>query len=153
MRLMSFTVVAETDINAPIETVWAVLTDMHRYADWSTWLRYEGGDVVLGQKISLRLTPPDGGGYSFHPEILVLEPPNHFAWIGRTGLPHVFDGEHHFELSSHQNGTHLINRERYSGLLSPLMKRLPMMKDAKPGFEAMNAEVKQRAESLAHSDG
>jgi len=61
----------------------------------------------------------------------------------------VFDGEHHFMLTELENGeTLLYNYEHYSGSLSPIFKRLPMMKDAPEGFVAMNDEIKRRAESL-----
>lgn len=146
---MSFTVLSETTIAAPPSLVWQVLTDVAAWEQWSTWLRYEGGKVAIGEKLQLRLTPPEGKGYAFSPEILVLEPNKHFAWIGRTGIKGVFDGEHHFELEPTAESTKLTNRERYSGLLSPLMKRLEAMKGAAAGFDAMNAEIKQRAESLA----
>lgn len=182
---MSFEVRTEVAIDAPIGVVWQVLTDVARWGEWSTWLRYDGGTVALGSKLTLRLTPPDGGGYAFSPEVIALDPPDEspdepreasvgvlrdsprevlsashagsedsssdarFAWIGRTGIPGVFDGEHHFVLRRRGAGTLLVHYERYSGLLSPLMARLPAMRAAPTGFEAMNAEVKTRAEALA----
>ena len=188
---MSFAIRAEVAIEAPIGVVWQVLTDVARWGEWSTWLRYDGGMVALGSKLMLRLTPPDGGGYAFSPEVIALDPPDEspdeareassevpqdspreglravlgasdsragssrvgssdarFAWIGRTGIPGVFDGEHHFVLRRRGAGTLLVHYERYSGLLSPLMARLPAMRAAPIGFEAMNAEVKARAEAL-----
>jgi len=45
------------------------------------------------------------------------------------GLPKIFEGEHFFEIKPLSNGkTVLINREEYRGILSLLMKNLPMMK-------------------------
>jgi hypothetical protein len=149
---MSFEVLATTDINAPPPVVWRVLTDVHSWAAWSTWLVWEGGAMKKGERVQLRLTPPDGGGYAFSPEVLILEEDRHLAWVGRTGLPGVFDGEHHFVLTPTATGTRLENRERYSGLLSPLMQRLPMMKGAEAGFAALNDEIRRRAEALAASD-
>ncbi len=146
---MSFDVVAEVMIRAPRAVVWAVLTDVARWKEWSTWLAWDGGDVQVGQRLRLRLTPPGGGGYAFTPEVLRVDAPTHFAWVGRTGLPGVFDGEHHFVLEEVEGGTRLLNHERYSGLLSPLMQRIPAMKDAPAGFAAMNDEVRLRAERLA----
>ncbi len=146
---MSFEVVSELEIKAPREIVWSVLTDVGAWAEWSTWLAWDGGEMAAGARPKLRLTPPQGGGYSFSPEVLVFEAPWHLAWVGRTGIAGVFDGEHHFVLTEVAEGTRLENRERYSGLLSPLMKRLPMMKDAGAGFEAMNQEIRKRAETLA----
>jgi len=147
---MSFEVRATTDIGASVETVWRVLIELSSYAEWSTLLRYEGGVAEVGQRLSLRLTLPDGGGYAFSPEVLVVDAPHHFAWVGRTGIKGVFDGEHHFRLSRIDAGTtRLENVERYSGILSPLMKRMPQMKSADAGFEQMNQEIRRRAETLA----
>lgn len=149
---MSFVVVAECDVAAPPEVVFAVLTDVHRWHEWSTWLAWDDGEMKEGAVLRLRLTPPGGGGYAFAPTVLTVDAPRHLAWVGRTGLPGVFDGEHHFELEALAGGrTRLVNRERYSGLLSPLFNLLPAMKGAQPGFEAMNDEIARRAESLRAS--
>jgi hypothetical protein len=149
---MIFSVVATCDIAAPAECVWEALTDVARWSDWSHWLAWDSGTPALGERLQLRLTPPDGGGYAFAPEVIVLDAPRHFAWIGRTGAPGVFDGEHHFVLTPIDQGTRLENRERYSGILSPLMRHLPMMKGAKAGFDAMNEELRARAEALYRRD-
>lgn len=146
---MSFTVLAETYVAAPPEVVYRVIVDVERWREWSSWLAYEGGEVAVGSKLRLRLTPPHGTGYGFAPEVLALEPPAHFAWIGRTGVPGVFDGEHHFEIRPEGSGSRLVNRERYAGLLSPLFRMTPMMRSAPDGFAAMNDEIRRRAEALA----
>jgi hypothetical protein len=67
-----------------------------------------------------------------------------FGWIARTGgIPRIFDGEHFFEMKALDNGkTLLANREEYRGILSLLMRQLPMMKLAPQGFERMNRELK-----------
>ena len=147
---MSVDVTASCEIDAAPEVVFAVLTDVARWREWCTWLAWDGGEMRVGATLALRLTPPTGGGYGFRPTVLAVDSPRHLAWVGRTGLPGIFDGEHHFELTALPgNRTRLVNRERYSGLLSPIFKRLPAMQDAGPGFAAMNAEIARRAESLA----
>lgn len=72
---MSLEVRAAIAIDAPIAIVWDVTTDVARWHEWSTWLRYDGGEVALGSKLVLRLTPPGGGGYAFSPEVIALDPP------------------------------------------------------------------------------
>ena len=148
---MSFEIRVETAIDAPVEVVWEVLTGVEQWREWSTWLRHDSGDVALGARLRLRLTPPGGGGYAFAPEVIVLERPRHFAWVGRTGVRGVFDGEHHFELEPRGSGCVLRNWERYSGLLSPVMKRLPAMQEAPAGFAAMNEEIRARAEAIGRA--
>jgi hypothetical protein len=145
-----FTIEARTQIAATPSVVWGVLMDMESYSKWSTLLQTEQTThPQLGQTLRLRLSMPDGPTYSFAPKVITLEINQHFAWRQKTGLTGVFDGEHHFVLTPiGSNGTLLHNYEHYSGLLSPIMQRLPMMKGATTGFEAMNNEIKQRSEYL-----
>ena len=146
-----FTISAKTVIDAPPDTVWRVLTAFDEYDTWSSMLLpQQTAPPELNELINLRLAMPGGFAYNFSPKVTVLDANQHFAWRQKTGLPGVFDGEHHFELTPLDDGrTEMHNYEHYSGILSPLFKRLPMMKDAPAGFEAMNAEIKARAEQLA----
>jgi len=145
-----FIIEARTLIEAPDSVVWDVLMDMGRYQEWSTLLSTEETTRPrLNATIRLRLSMPDGPSYSFEPEVIALEEKRHFAWRQKTGVHGIFDGEHHFELTKTNDGqTQLYNYERYSGLLSPIIKRLPMMQSAPQGFAAMNAEIKQQSERL-----
>jgi hypothetical protein len=62
-------------------------------------------------------------------------------------LPRVFDGEHFFELQDLGNGkTMVVNREEYRGVLSLIIRNLPMMNNAPEGFELMNTELKRYCE-------
>jgi len=145
-----FKISATTIIYAPIATVWQTMTDVAAYAEWNSQLSYLGGTLAQGQKIHLKLEPQGQSGYEFQPEVIVLESEKEFAWVARTGFRGIFDGEHHFVLEDLGNGqTRLHNYEIYSGLLSPIMKRLPMMKGADEGFALMNREIKERAETLS----
>lgn len=112
-------------------------------------MHFLGGTLALGETIHLKLEPLGGSGYEFKPKVTQLVENKAFTWLALTGMKGIFDGEHHFELTDAGNGrTQLKNYERYSGLLSPLMKRLPMMKNAQAGFDLMNEEIKKRAESI-----
>jgi hypothetical protein len=145
-----FIIEARTLIEAPISVVWNVLMDMGNYQEWSTLLSTDETTLPrLNATIRLRLSMLDGPSYAFEPEVIVLEENRHFAWQQKTGVRGVFDGEHHFELTeTNENQTELHNYERYSGLLSPIIKRLPMMQSAPQGFATMNAEIKHQSERI-----
>ncbi|MBW4438859.1 MAG: SRPBCC domain-containing protein [Pleurocapsa minor GSE-CHR-MK-17-07R] len=149
-----FLVEARTQISAPPAVVWGVLMDMGRYKEWSTLLHAEQTTPPQpGQTIRLRLSMPNGPTYSFQPLVITLERDRHFAWSQQTGMKGIFDGEHHFVLSPvDSNGTLLHNYERYSGLLSPIIQRLPMMRSAASGFSTMNDEIKRRSEQLVSGE-
>lgn len=143
----SFEVRAVVVIDAPPETVWSAIVDLPGHATWNHQLTHLGGAVEPGGTLHLRLSADGAEPYEFFAEVTQLERPTHFAWLGRTGLPRVFDGHHHFELEPLPDGrTKLVNRERYTGVLSPLMRRLPMMANAQPGFAAMNEDLKRHVE-------
>lgn len=136
------------DIDAPPERVWAAIVDFPGYAAWNTQLAYLGGDLRLGGELHLRLSAEGATPYTFKPVISHLEEGRRFAWIARTGIPRVFDGEHFFELERLPSGaTRLTNREEYRGVLSLVIRRLPMMKSAPAGFEKMDVELKRHIEA------
>ena len=144
-----FRVSASTEIAAPPLAVWNTIIQMDEYADWNSQLHYLGGALALGETIQLKLTPLGQQGYEFKPKIIAFEPEREFAWVARTGFKGLFDGEHHFVIHNlGYNRSRLDNFEIYSGLLSPIMQQLPMMKGANEGFAVMNEEIKKKAESL-----
>jgi hypothetical protein len=134
-------------INSPIQNVWETIIDFKKYENWNSQLRYLGGTIALNEVIHLKLSVEGATSYEFKPTISQWEEGKSFAWIARTGLPRIFDGEHFFEIKSNPDGTTtVVNREEYRGVLSLLMQQLPAMKLAPKGFEKMNAELKSHIE-------
>ena len=149
MSAFSFSIRAEATIRAPPDTVFGVLVAFDRYAEWATQLVHHGGTPALGGTIDLEMRA-GRTHFRFRPTIVALESGRRFTWRQRTGLPGVFDGEHAFVLEPLPGGaTRLINTETYSGVLAPLVRRLPMMRDAPAGFAQFNHELRARAEQLA----
>jgi hypothetical protein len=78
------------------------------------------------------------------------EPSRELRWLGHLWTTGLFDGEHRFVLDPLDGGarTSLTHAESMSGVLTPLVWRL--VGDATGrGFEAMNAALKGRVESMA----
>jgi hypothetical protein len=143
----SFEIRDDIEINAPTSVVWATIIDFENYKNWNTQLTYLGGTVQPEGKLNLKLLIAGFDPYEFSPKISQWKVKKQFAWIARTGLPRIFDGEHFFELTDLGNGkTLLTNREVYRGILSPVIKQLPMMKAAPDGFIKMNLELKNYIE-------
>src|SRR5437870_334548 len=71
-------------------------------------------------------------------------PNRELRWLGRLGLPRLFDGEHIFQIEPlGPTRTRFIQRERFRGLLVPLMAR-SLNRDARRGFEEMNHALQAR---------
>lgn len=143
----SFEIRDEIEINASTEKVWAAVIDFGNYKNWNSQLAFLGGTVQPKGKLHLRLSAAGAAPYEFKPDISYWQEKKQFAWIAKTGLPRIFDGEHFFELKDLGNGkTLLTNREEYRGILSQLFRQLPMMKTAPDGFKKMNLELKNYIE-------
>ncbi len=141
----------EIHIEAAPGVVWSVLTDLERYADWNPFIVSSSGRVEVGERLTNRLQPPGGRAVTFRPVVTAVEAERTFEWLGRLGLPRLFDGRHRFELTATpEGGTRVVHGERFRGLLVPLMRR-SLDTTTLAGFEAMNAALKARCEHVASS--
>ncbi len=148
LSFTKFEIKEKVEINAPIEKVWSAIIDFESYHLWNTQLEYLGGEVKPNGQLNLRLSAEGTTPYAFKPTISHWKENEKFAWLSRTGLPRVFDGEHFFELTKTVNNSTLVtNREEYRGVLSLVIKNLPMMKNAAAGFQKMNRELKNYIEN------
>lgn len=139
----------DIDINASPEMVWSVLADLDSYSEWNPFIVEATGDVIVGSKLVNRLEPPEGKGMTFKPVVTVVESAKTFEWLGRLGVPGIFDGRHRFELApTASGGTHLTQNEQFSGALVRFM-RTSLDSHTRDGFVAMNEALKTRAETLA----
>jgi len=139
----------EVEIDAPVETVWTVLTDLDSYTHWNPFITDASGDVAVGEKLVNRLQPPGGKPMTFKPVVTAVEPARIFEWLGRPGVPGVFDGRHRFELEpTPSGGTRVAHSEQFRGVLVRLMRK-SLDTQTLAGFEAMNTALKTQAEALA----
>ncbi len=138
----------EIEIDAAPDVVWSVLTDLDGYAAWNPFITSAEGTVEVGEKLTNRMEPPGGRAITFRPRVTEVEATSTFEWLGRLGVPGVFDGRHRFELEPTATGTRLVHGEKMTGLLVRVL-RSSLDSQTKPGFEAMNAALKTRAEAIS----
>jgi len=134
----------EIFIKAPPERVWALLTDPEAHAAWNPMLHAVEGRFTPGRRVRLIMRTPSGGTMRFRPRVLVADPGRELRWLGRLGLPRLFDGEHYFRLIPEAGGTRLIQGERFRGLLLWAMD----VQQFRAGFEGGNAALKAMAEGI-----
>jgi hypothetical protein len=141
----------EVIVNAPLHTVWEVVTDLSRYSTWNPFIVSAEGEAAVGERLTNRMQPPDGKGMTFKPTVTEAEVDSTFEWLGRLGVPGVFDGRHRFELSAMSDGgTRVVHREEFSGILVRFMRK-SLDTQTKHGFELMNSALKSRAEATVGS--
>lgn len=148
---MPTAIATHVDIAAPPATVWAVLTDLPRHAEWNPFIRSISGELRPGSRLAVHVAPPGKPGMRFRPTVLVATPERELRWIGRVGLRGVFDGEHWFRLEpTGPAACRFHHGETFSGLLVPLFgKGLP--ETTAEGFRRMNEALKVRAEAMESS--
>lgn len=138
---------SEVLIKAPVEAVWEVVTNMKNYSDWNSQISLLNGKVEVGQKIRIRYKPLFYKSFTVKPCIHQHKPLRSFGWKGFTRLPKMLNGEYVFDLKElGEEATQLRYTQRYSGLLSFLLPRFEVFKDARKSCIKMNAEIKKRVE-------
>jgi hypothetical protein len=132
-----------TDIRAPAETIWEVITDARGYPDWDSGVERIEGDIAAGEKIKVFSEVNPGRGFAI--KVTEFEPAQRMTWTG--GMPlGLFKGVRTFRLTPGPGSTTRFEmRESYSGPLLPLMRR--SMPDLGPSFGQYGAGLKALAES------
>ncbi len=142
---------SEIEIEAPPARVWQVLTDFPAFRQWNPFIREISGAARAGNRLRVRLGPPGGRAMTFEPRVLVSEENRELRWLGRVGLPGIFDGEHLFTLEPLAgNRTRFVQRELFRGLLVPLLAG-SLDRGTRRGFEEMNRALKERVEGSRSS--
>lgn len=136
---------AEIIINASIQDVWRVLTDIKNYPKWNPFIVASEGELKVGKKIKNTLLNGKKE-MIFTPTITEFDPNYRLAWLGSLGFRGIFDGNHSFELHRLEEGkTKLIQHERFTGLFAGLILKF-IKEDTLSSFEAMNEALKTVAE-------
>jgi hypothetical protein len=141
------TIAAVTEVDAPVQAVWAELSAVSTYPDWNPFITTFEGELIVGSRVEVRIAPPGGRPMTFRPTITAVEKERHLEWLGRLLVPGVFDGRHSFQLEDLGQGrTRLTQTEAFSGVLVALTGRT--LERTRAGFEAMNQAVRLRAEAV-----
>jgi hypothetical protein len=139
-------ITAEIEINAPADRVWNILTDFSQFQQWNPFIRQAAGEVREGARLRVCIKPPGSGDMTFKPTVTRVIPQREFRWLGHLLIPGLFDGEHIFEIEPVKGSSvRLVQRERFSGILVPLLWG-SLEKNTRQGFNEMNAAIKKKAE-------
>ncbi len=131
-----------TDIQAPPEKIWALLTRADDMVRWNSTLTSVEGNVELGGTVRMRV--PEAPGRTFKVKVTKFEPNREMVW--RDGNPVMFLGERTYSLTPNADGTttRFQMTEMFSGLMLPMIaKKLP---DFGPIFERYAADLKTESE-------
>ena len=138
---------SEIEIDASAASVWRILTDFSSYPQWNPFIRRISGELATGERLEVRLEPPETRGITLRPAVLNAEPNHQLRWLGHLFVPGLFDGEHSLSIQPlEENRVRFVQREAFKGLLVPLFAR-SLDNNTRCGFEEMNRALKERAEA------
>jgi hypothetical protein len=87
-------------INASAKRVWQLLTDFASYPHWNPLIRRISGEPTIGERLQVRLEPPESRDITLRPKVLTAEPNHQLRWLEHLFVPGLFDGEHFFAIQS-----------------------------------------------------
>jgi hypothetical protein len=142
---------SEIEIRATPRQVWDVLVDLERWSEWNPFVTRSEGLAEVGSRLVNRMEAPGMRAMTIRPTVTDVAPGACFEWLGHLGVPGLFDGRHRFELQATDEGTRLVQREHFSGILVRLLRR-SLDDNTRRGFEAMNEALRARVEAAAPQD-
>ena len=132
-------------IDAPPSRVWQTLMDFAAYPEWNPFVVKIDGEPSVGQRLRVRLKPPNAAELMIRPTVLALEEGIEFRWLGHFIASGLFDGEHAFTLESLEGGRTLFWQHKlFAGILVPQLEST--IWGARYGFCDMNVSLKARLE-------
>ena len=138
-----FSIKTSITIDAPANTVWAILQDTSAYPEWNSFLRIDG-KLATDETVHITVMPPQEKPMSFSPSVL-HNTPYDLMWRGRVLMPGLFTGEHNFRVDVKSQSQSVFHQdEDFSGILVPFIS----LKNSETGFKKMNEELKARAENF-----
>jgi hypothetical protein len=141
---MSKFITTHLTVDSPVEQVWQTLTDLDGYACWNPFITAAAGVIGVGQHLKLRMQPPGGRAMTFKPWVTAMEEHRYLEWLGRLGMPGLFDGRHSFSLTPLPGGRTLLQQsETFTGVLVPFAGSI--LTPTRTGFEAMNEALARKS--------
>jgi hypothetical protein len=135
----------QVELNAPPGRVWRALTDFASFPLWNPFIREVLGELRVGVRLRVKMELHGSRPWVFRPTLLRVDEPRELKWLGQLFVGGLFDGEHRFVLEPTAQGTRLVQAERFSGWLVPVVWSW-LEEGTKRGFEEMNRALKARVE-------
>lgn len=136
------------EIAAPAETVWRILLDLPRYAEWNPFIRRAWGSMQLGGTVHVRVRGPWHLRLGFAATIVERDELRELRWRGTFGGRRLGYGDHRFVIEPLAPGGQRVRftqLEEFGGLI-PRLVRARFAREVRAGFDAMNRALAERAE-------
>jgi uncharacterized protein YndB with AHSA1/START domain len=131
----------EIEIDASLQTVWDVLTDLEGWPRWNSDVKSMSTEGALAQGTVFRWKAGPG---TITSTIQDVQPPTLIAWTGTTfGIK----ARHVYRLEQRGDGTVVNTEESYEGLVARLLRgslQKTLEKGLSDGLRSLKAEAERR---------
>jgi S-(hydroxymethyl)glutathione synthase len=136
-------------IDAPAQTVWAILDELTNYPEWNPMLPDLRGRTTVGSQLTSTFVRPNTPTMTISPRITRIVAGRELRWLTQAPDPTLFSAEHIFRLSPQRSGrTVFHNDEVFEGSL--VEERWPGLDtNTRLAYEDVNRRLKDRAEAKA----
>ena len=132
---------SSSTIDATPDTIWRILTDGTRYAEWDSGVVRVEGTIAPGETIKVVSEVNPKRAYPIR--VTEFEPGKRMTWTG--GMPlGLMKGVRTFRLTPADGATNFTMREEFTGPMVPLVWK--SMPDLGPSFEKFAKGLKAKAE-------
>lgn len=145
MRLLETSIA----IDAPAQTVWAVLDELASYPEWNAMLPDIAGRTTVGGQVSTTFVRPNTPVMKISPKITRVVAARELRWLTQAPDPTTFSGEHIFRVVAREGGGVMFhNDEIFRGTM--VEERWPGLNtNTRAAYEQVNQRLKERAERFA----
>ncbi len=145
---MAVVIRTEIEIDAPIDVVWHVLTDLARYPEWNPFTVQMDSSLKLGAPVRMRVAMRENWKLRQTEYVSAYEVQRKLCWKMKTLPAFVLGAERcqHLQALEGQR-THYVNADEFRGLLTPLVMMI-FGRDVERGFQGVAEALKHRAEQV-----
>jgi hypothetical protein len=137
----------KVEINAPIEVVWNILTDLDKYSEWNPFVPRMESTLVVGDPIIIHVQMNAKRKLVEKEQVSQVIPYRRLAW--RATYPKFFIADERIqELEPLESGNcSYYSYETFQGLAIPFVM-MAFKKDIQRGFNDVSLCLKRRAEAM-----
>ncbi len=137
------------EIDAPAQTVWAILDELVRYPEWNPMLPDLAGRTTVGSSLATSFVRPNTPTMKIAPKIMRIVAARELRWLTQAPDPNAFSAEHIFRIEPKATGgVTFHNDEIFSGTM--VEERWPALNtNTRAAFVDVNQRLKARAEEFA----
>lgn len=138
----------KVEINAPIDLVWDILTDLESYPDWNPFTTHAESSLRVGEKVKLHVNLPKRGDRKHVEEVRSISKPNQMVWKAKYGGSMMLKKrrEQNLEKINRTTCTYQTS-DAFYGTVTPIVLSL-FEDDLVNGFNDMAYALKDRAEAF-----